>query len=613
MSTKEELIKQAELVRDAKIVGENTAYRVGSLLLDIVNMLGTSGNTSIPDMSKYLPRSEFDEMFAWATQGSQRFIDAKATVASRGSIAALYAGEPLDIPTYITSEMLEARLKELNVGVGGLDMEALQSYLTNNSYATQDWVKRQGFLTGITGYLPLTGGTLSDALTIQCGADTKLAFNNTDGEKYSAIKFLESGTEYSRMIGYEHKFEFSKYIEAPKFVAQTSELCQNVNADLLDGVHLSSLVRYNSSLTTSSDHIYRALGYGYPDRDNVWIVPGPAVGFGVANYHALLQSPYNGENLYFKACVNGTYTDWSKVVLSDLNGKISSIAEIDMTGGIVSGGRTNGCYMGAAATGLGANYAGGLLYAYGGNPLYFYTSNKERLRIDQFGQIYQTVDPSAIWSASKNCFSPSLGATQRLVSRLGKSASNYNTGYMCYYHTGDGNPNNLLTLGFWGNDDILSISASGRVGILLGPTTSPQYTLDVNGDIRSNSVIRSHIPTIDSYNFQFNNETLGITGGMGTSLRGDGIQGAYLWLTGEKNSWRFATNGTARMIIDPNGKVGFGTLTPQFDVDVNGDICIRTGRIYLTPSVWIEYDAANDVIRSNRTFVSKGDIGALTT
>ena len=248
MSTKEELIKQAELVRNAKIVGENTAHRVGSLLLDIVNMLGTLAAPTIPDMSGYLTRSEFDEMFAWTTQGTQRFIDTKASLAVRGDLATHYAGEPLDIPTYVTSEALEARLKELNVGVGGLDMDALQSYLTENSYATQDWVLSQGFLTGVTGFLPLSGGTLSDALTIQCGADTKLAFNNTDGEKYSAIKFLENSVEYSRMIGWEHKFEFSKYLEAPKFVAQTTNLCQNVNADLLDGRHANYFVTNNQDL-----------------------------------------------------------------------------------------------------------------------------------------------------------------------------------------------------------------------------------------------------------------------------------------------------------------------------------------------------------------------------
>ncbi|MBD5379595.1 MAG: hypothetical protein HDR74_06875 [Bacteroides sp.] len=476
MSTKEELIKQAELVRDAKIVGENTAYRVGSLLLDIVNMLGTSGNTSIPDMSKYLPRSEFDEMFAWTTQGTQRFIDAKASFASRGSIASLYAGEPVDIPTYITSEALEARLKDLNVGAGGLDMEALESYLTNNSYATQDWVKRQGFLTGITGFLPLSGGTLGGALTIQCGADTKLSFNNTDGEKYSAIKFLEKGTEYSRMIGWEHKFEFSKYIEAPKFVAQTADLCSNLNADLLDGIHANSIFRESvlGAQNLNADNLITNWVAYTPNSDmNTWgnttfenfPAGKPEGGFTLlslreGSYRKQLYTYYNNNSIYVRSNFynqGAKWGEWYKTVMADLNNDISGLRNLN-----------------------------------------------------------------------------------------------------------------------------------------------------------TNGIFRSYLPTGDSYNFYFNNETLGITGGMGTSLRGDGIQGAYLWLTGEKNSWRFATKGTARMIIDPNGKVGFGTLTPQFDVDVNGDICTRSGRIYLTPSVWIEYDAANDVIRSNRTFVSKGDIGALT-
>ena len=302
------MLQQAELVRDANKDGENTAYRVGALFCEIIDVLNECGDLDVEGLKDYLDtnlyitssaletyalkadipslddyynksdintkisdvkdlinnydllikdkldKSIFDKLFRLVEKDGQQFIETDFTFVSKGDLVSFYAGEGVNISSfattemlkqYITSEALEARLKDLNVGVGGLDMEALESYLTENSYATQDWVKRQGFLTGITGFLPLSGGTLSDALTIQCGADTKLSFNNTDGEKYSAIKFLESGTEYSRMIGHEHKFEFSKYIEAPKFVAQTTDLCQNVNADMLDGYHAS-----NFSLTS---------------------------------------------------------------------------------------------------------------------------------------------------------------------------------------------------------------------------------------------------------------------------------------------------------------------------------------------------------------------------
>ena len=518
-------------------------------------------NQSIGSLEKLLPRLEFEEMFEWVERNGQRFIRAKSTVVADGDLVSFYAGEGVNISSfattemlkqYITSEALEARLQDLNVGVGGLDMEALESYLTENSYATQDWVKRQGFLTGVTGFLPLSGGTLSDALTIQCGADTKLAFNNTDGEKYSAIKFLEGGTEYSRMIGHEHKFEFSKYIEAPKFVAQTTELCQNVNADMLDNLHALDFVRSGNAL---------------PNVDMNQMLNNRSF---IGSVNAVSNTPNE----------NGWY---NVIQLAHRNGESDGPS-----------------FVGQIALGMTVNH----------ERMYYRT---HRTRAWQtVARLSDNVASATKLATARTIWGRTFDGTADITGQINAIGGESHFAGTSYTDpaTGVGAAVKIAGALTQSGGNVLLATTSGYVGI---GTVNPQCAVDVNGDIRSNSVIRSHIPTIDSYNFHFNNETLGITGGMGTSLREDGIQGAYLWLTGEKNSWRFATNGTARMIIDPNGKVGFGTLTPQFDVDVNGDICIRTGRIYLTPSVWIEYDAANDVIRSNRTFVSKGDIGALTT
>ena len=86
----------------------------------------------------------FDDMFEWVTVGTQRFIRAKATLVSVGNLVALYEGD--DVPSSSV----------------GLDLAALESYLEDNSYVTKDWVLNQGFLTGVTGFLPLTGGTLKN-------------------------------------------------------------------------------------------------------------------------------------------------------------------------------------------------------------------------------------------------------------------------------------------------------------------------------------------------------------------------------------------------------------------------------------------------------------------
>lgn len=48
-------------------------------------------------------------------------------------------------------------------------------------------------------YLKSTGGKITGPLTIETGTDTKLIFNNTDGEKYTKISFREAGTEYGSL------------------------------------------------------------------------------------------------------------------------------------------------------------------------------------------------------------------------------------------------------------------------------------------------------------------------------------------------------------------------------------------------------------------------------
>lgn len=85
--------------------------------------------------------------------------------------------------------------------------------------------------------LPLTGGMLTGALTIQTGLDQKIYFNNTDADKVTALTFQQDGVTYSQIRAWETKFDFSKYVQAPYFVADSTTLCTNLNADLLDGYH----------------------------------------------------------------------------------------------------------------------------------------------------------------------------------------------------------------------------------------------------------------------------------------------------------------------------------------------------------------------------------------
>lgn len=79
----------------------------------------------------------------------------------------------------------------------------------------------------------------------------------------------------------------------------------------------------------------------------------------------------------------------------DVSGTLSEVENIIMSGGIISGGSSQGAYIGHSGAGLGSTYTGGLLYAYGNNPLYFYTNSSRRMMINGNGNVGIGTDSSA--------------------------------------------------------------------------------------------------------------------------------------------------------------------------------------------------------------------------
>lgn len=71
----------------------------------------------------------------------------------------------------------------------------------------------------------------------------------------------------------------------------------------------------------------------------------------------------------------------------NVSGTLSDVEHIRMSGGIISGGTSQGAYIGHTGAGLGSTYTGGLLYAYGNNPLYFYTDGSQRMMINGNGNV----------------------------------------------------------------------------------------------------------------------------------------------------------------------------------------------------------------------------------
>ena len=67
----------------------------------------------------------------------------------------------------------------------------------------------------------------------------------------------------------------------------------------------------------------------------------------------------------------------------------------------------------------------------------------------------------------------------------------------------------------------------------------------------------------------------------------------------DEDKIRFDTAGTERMIIDETGKVGVGTDTPDYALDVAGDIGVAAITVSPTEKVnkkAISFDGTNDVV-----------------
>lgn len=116
-------------------------------------------------------------------------------------------------------------------------------------------------------YLPLTGGTLSGMLTVNAGING-FAINATTGYVTSQLGWFQNSTtgaglynaaQDARWRAQNGRWEADKQIySSSNFVAGNTALCTNLNADLLDGRHLSEIIspicyNYNAGILVTTD------------------------------------------------------------------------------------------------------------------------------------------------------------------------------------------------------------------------------------------------------------------------------------------------------------------------------------------------------------------------
>ena len=185
---KPSLLNDASVIRKDRADYHNTAERVGAMIVDLINAIDSSlvgvddqvaaavkkalGDLDLSgpevDLSAYLPRSEFDEMFERVEMdGGGWYILAKSHLVSVGDVTVYGNGGPggggstgggvtelrcLD-DVILTNPKAGQGLKYdgqhwVNGTIdAGLDEAALAAYLQTNRYATRSWVEDKGYAT----------------------------------------------------------------------------------------------------------------------------------------------------------------------------------------------------------------------------------------------------------------------------------------------------------------------------------------------------------------------------------------------------------------------------------------------------------------------------------
>lgn len=237
-------------------------------------------------------------------------------------------------------------------------------------YALESWVEanyqpKGDYLTNsaaLSTYVSKAGDSMTGALNIGNSAQTQI-WLNSNGTSETGIGFKVDGATFG-WIGYNtyrgtvlYTYDGGHYLGiypngTPRFDGNVIWHQGNdgsgsgLDADLLDGNHLADILASNVASASRLQTARTIWGHSFDGTGNV-------------------------------------------------SGTLSDVEHIQMSGGIISGGTSQGAYIGHTGAGLGSTYTGGLLYAYGNNPLYFYTNSSRRMMINGNGNVGIGTDSSA--------------------------------------------------------------------------------------------------------------------------------------------------------------------------------------------------------------------------
>ncbi len=223
-----------------------------------------------------------------------------------------------------------------------------------------------------------------------------------------------------------------------------------------------------------------------------------------------------------------------------------------------------GLTISGGATTTGNTYIGGNLSVGTSSRLYVaQLSGSTGNAVDPILQVLNYRTPAAAdQNNSLELLSPNLVSDSGVYLALGKNASLNNRAAIEYRYQGDGSLSNAIRFGFYGNERLLNILASGNVGI---GTSSPQYRLTVSTTTAGNTdlVGVAYAQGLnDGAGYAFNTAVTTV-GALRQQRVGVGDYALQF------HNWN-GSSLSEMMTIRSSGNVGIGTTTPSEKLTIQG-------------------------------------------
>lgn len=268
----------------------------------------------------------------------------------------------VDLNTLLDGQVLvyrDGKWTNETIEAASLSGYALESWVEANYQPKGDYLTNSA---ASTSYVSKAGDSMTGALNIGNSSQTQIWLNSS-GTSETGIGLKVNGATFG-WVGYNsyrgtvlYTYDGGHYLGiypngTPRFDGNViwhqgnDGAGSGLDADLLDGNHLADILASNVASASRLQTARTIWGHSFDGTGNV-------------------------------------------------SGTLSDVEHIQMSGGIISGGTSQGAYIGHTGAGLGSTYTGGLLYAYGNNPLYFYTNSSRRMMINGNGNVGIGTDSSA--------------------------------------------------------------------------------------------------------------------------------------------------------------------------------------------------------------------------